>query len=109
MSRELLVKARQALTEGDLIQASEKGWGAAAQAVKAVAERRGWRHDSHRALFETVNRLTEETGDGAITTSFGVAQALHMNFYEHWLPQETVQRHLASIEALVAKLETLAQ
>ena len=40
MARDLLGKAHQALEDGDLIQASEKGWGAAAQAVKAVAERR---------------------------------------------------------------------
>ena len=45
--RELLEKARDELAQGDLRQASEKGWGAAAQMVKAVAERRGWRHDGH--------------------------------------------------------------
>ena len=37
-----LTKAGGYLAEGDLLQASEKGWGAAAQMVKAVAEARGW-------------------------------------------------------------------
>ena len=56
-SGELLGKARYELAQGDLRQASEKGWGAAAQMVKAVAERRGWRHDGHAALFAVVNQL----------------------------------------------------
>ena len=37
---QLLAQARQELARGDVRQASEKGWGAAAQAVKAVAESR---------------------------------------------------------------------
>jgi hypothetical protein len=37
-SREFLAKAQEALELDDLAQASEKGWGAAAQMVKAVTE-----------------------------------------------------------------------
>ena len=40
-SRHLLGQAREELAQGDVRQASEKGWGAAAQIVKAVAETRG--------------------------------------------------------------------
>ena len=47
---EFLAAARACLAEGDLLQASEKGWGAAARMVKAVAETRGWRHSSHLAI-----------------------------------------------------------
>ena len=46
-SRRLLDQARRELETGDVRQASEKGWGAAAQIVKAVAEKRGWRHRGH--------------------------------------------------------------
>ena len=38
-SRELLAKAQEALDQDDLLQASEKGWGAAAHMVKGVAEK----------------------------------------------------------------------
>lgn len=107
MSNELIQKARRELAEGDLLQASEKGWGAAAHAVNAVAERRGWRHDSHRALYEAVARLVRGTGDQEIGTFFGVAQAMHMNFYENWHPLEIVEANIAAIEALVAKLGAL--
>ena len=42
--RELLAQAKQELAAGDPRQASEKGWGAAAQMVKALAADRGWPH-----------------------------------------------------------------
>ena len=40
VSRRLIRQAAEELERGDLIQASEKAWGAAAQAVKAIAEQR---------------------------------------------------------------------
>ena len=36
-AREFLAKSREYLAQGDLHQASEEGWGAAAHMVKAVA------------------------------------------------------------------------
>jgi hypothetical protein len=108
VSCSFLVKARHALSEGDLVQASEKGWGAAAQAVKAVAESRGWSHQSHRDLFQAVGRLTTETGDGGIGDLFHAASSLHVNFYENWMPIELVGGGLERVEEFVARLEGLA-
>ena len=105
--RDFLARARTYLAEDDLLQASEKGWGAAAQMVKAAAESRGWRHSSHRDLYVAINRLVEETGDDDIQTAFGLASALHTNFYEGWLPHETVEGHLAHVAELVGKLDAL--
>ena len=68
-SAELMAKAEDALSQGDLLRASEKAWGAAAHMVKAVAERRRWRHTGHRELFQVVSRLAEETGDRAYTAT----------------------------------------
>ena len=81
--RDMLSQARDAVGRGDLLQASEKGWGAAAHMVKAVAERRGWQHAGHRELYVAVNRLAQETDDGHIRTMFHVAGSLHGNFYEN--------------------------
>ena len=106
-SRDFLARASRYLAEGDLLQASEKGWGAAAQAVKAVAEGRGWSHNGHRQLYTTIDRLVRETGDEDIRTGFTSAGALHMNFYEGWLSAEAVESHLARTAELVGKLEAL--
>ena len=104
---EFLAKAEGYLAEDDLLQASEKGWGAAAQMVKAVAEARGWNHGGHRQLFVAVNLLVEETGDEQLRVAFGLANVLHINFYDGLLPRETVEAHLAHIREFVGRLEEL--
>ena len=81
-SRVYLERAVEALAEGDLLQASEKGWGAAAQMVKAVAEERGREHWSHWRLTSAVSRLVEETGDNDLGLLYALANQLHSNFYE---------------------------
>ena len=105
--RELLVKAREELARCDVRQASEKGWGAAAQRVKAVAEQRGWEHNGHALLYQAVRRMVQETGDTQLATLFHVASSLHSNFYENWLPIELVQSGLEDVGELVDKLEGL--
>ena len=106
-SRRLLEQARAELAAGDVPQASEKGWGGAAQMVKAVAQRRGWRHIAHRHLFHAVGRLGDETGNANIPRLFAVANDLHINFYEDWLETHVVVQHLGDVEQLVDLLEPL--
>ena len=105
ISREFMAKAEEALAQDDLLQASEKGWGAAAHMVKAVAESRGWHHDSHRELYRVANRLSEESGDAEMNGLFSIASALHSNFYENWMPKEMVAYDLAQVRVLVGKLQ----
>ena len=45
------------LARGELEEASNKLWGAAAHAIKAVAESRGWEHYAHALLETAVLRL----------------------------------------------------
>ncbi len=103
----LLAQAEAELAAGDVRQASEKGWGAAAQAVKAVAEQRDWPHRSHTGLFRVVERLTRETEDDQITILFEVANALHQNFYENWQTEDNVDRALSAVRRFVEKLSAL--
>ena len=104
---EFLAKAGVYLAEGDVLQASEKGWGAAAQMVKAAAEARGWDHSGHRQLFVTVRRLVEETGDEQLRVGFAFANVMHINFYDGLLPREDVEAYLAHIREFVGRLEQL--
>ena len=103
--REFLASARAYLAAGDLLQASEKGWGAAAQMVKSAAEDRGWPHNGHRQLYVVINRLASETGDQQLRILFDSASALHANFYEGWMPREMVESSLGQVAELVAQLE----
>ena len=106
-SRRLETQAQEEYATGDLRQASEKGWGSAAQIVKAVASERGWRHDNHVLLFQAVRALDSETGGSELLGLFAQAHNLHINFYEDWLTSEIVQRDLDNVRHFVTKLETL--
>ena len=106
-ARHLLEQATAEMAQGDVRQASEKGWGAAAQMVKAVAERRGWEHRTHAALFRVVSDLAAEAGDDETRNLFAVANSLHINFYENWNTAENVARHLVDVERFVGKLGPL--
>ena len=103
-SEHFLAQARQELADGDLPQASEKGWGATVQMLKAVAEQRGWEHSRHRHHLVTASRLRSETGDGNIRRWFNTASALHENFYENTMQSFEVAESLDDVEALLNKL-----
>ncbi len=106
-SRDFLAKAEQYVVEEDLLQASEKGWDAAAHMVKAMAETRGWRHDGHRQLYQAVNWLAQEFDDRGIRVLFNSAAALHVNFYENWMPLEMVNESLGQVKDFLDRLEGL--
>ena len=99
-----LLKARAYLDEGDLLQASEKGWGAAARMIKAVAEERGWRHNSHADLFRAVDRLANELDDRQLRRLLRSAGTLHRNFYEGRLPAESVAEGLDAVQDFARRL-----
>ena len=106
-SEHFLAQARTELAAGDLAQASEKGWGATAQMLKAIAEQRGWEHSRHRHYHRAASRLRSETGDGDIHRLFAVASALHENFYENDMDADLVAESLGDVEALLGKLSPL--
>ena len=92
----------------DLRQASEKGWGAASQIVKAVAEERGWEHNGViGSLHRAVDSLVAETSDDEIQAQFSSANSLHINFYEGWLDRDTVAFHLRQVARFIDKVEAL--
>ena len=78
---EFLAQSDAEFAEGDRLQASEKLWGAATHAIMAVAQRRAWRHGSHRALKEAAIKLSDERDDIGIRRGFAAAEKFHSNFY----------------------------
>ena len=106
-SRMFMTQAYEELEKGDLAQASEKGWGASAQMVKANAQKRGWDHFTHRDLIRAVDRLTEQTDDLGLATLFGSAGFLHVNFYENGFSARAIEATLRRVERFVEKAERL--
>ena len=74
---DFLEKGLKYLTEGDLHQASEKGWGAAAH--MAVAAVRGWEYDSHADFSQVLYQARQLSGDIHLLGLRGIANDLHSN------------------------------
>ena len=106
-ANEFLIKGRAHLAEGDLLQASEKGWGATAHMVKAAADTRGWPHTTHGDLYRTVDRLAAELPGQRLQLLFRSASALHQNFYEDDMPEGTVANGLDDVEEIVGLLQAV--
>ena len=77
-ARDHLAAADSAFASGDNLVGSEKMWDAAASALKAVVQPKGWRCESHKDLFFAAKQLSVETGDDMIMGGF-VGPVL--NFY----------------------------
>ena len=107
LSLRLLRQAQDEFDKGDRLQASEKAWGAAAHAMKAAAERRGWRHNNHGLLFAVASQIAGDTDNPELRTLFSVASALHQNFYEDWQPDISVQEGIENVKRLVEQMEEL--
>ncbi len=106
-SRVFLRQAGEELEAGDLRQASEKAWGAAAQAVKAIAEQRGWEHYTHAHLFQHVDRFSAELDSAELGRLFRSANSLHVNFYEGDQTAVAVRGGIEDVRLFVGKLDAI--
>ena len=107
MSRWCIGEADNYLRRRNNIQASEKGWGAAAQALKAIAEERGWNHGGHGLIVDIAQQVADEQSRPELVSLFGTAQALHINFYENWLSSDTIEIYLNNVKELLPELERI--
>jgi len=107
LNSKYLKDAEAALARKDYLQASEKLWGAAAQAVKAAAAKRGMIIRSHERLWDFVERLDQEYPDWRLAEKFSIASALHTNFYEGWMPPRIVERNAEAVKELIERLVSL--
>ena len=105
--RELLADADREYEAGDMLQASEKLWGAASHVVIAEMKRRGMPTKSHRALVQTVEQFSEEIGDHSLRDMSAIARMFHHNFhngtmdnYEFIADRPTVHRFMDRMMAL---------
>ena len=104
IARRFIAAADHYLSEGDLIQASEKLWGAAAHAVKVFCIRRQWRHSKYSHLRKAMQRTVEETMDDSWIDGFKVAYDLHLNFYNDDMRPAVLEFNRLIVRDFVDKL-----
>ena len=109
LSREFLAKSRKYLAIGDLHQASEKGWGAAAHIAKAVALAQGWQYTRHSHFHRLMNQAGQATGNNRLRYLHGRAEILHINFYDlkDELALDEISRDIEDIAELLEILYPL--
>ena len=108
---DFLAKSRQYLAEGDLHQASEKGWGAAAHMVKAVAAARGWEYEMHDQFRGAVRNARQWSRDERLRNLGYSAEALHKNYYQRrvFLDSEEIMADLNDVEQMLNILQPLTE
>ena len=108
LNNKYLEEAEVLSRKGDWVQASEKFWGAAAEMVKAIAAKRGSELRSHGEIYRFVTMLSKENNAPELSRLFGLASALHQNFYENWLPPEMVADYGEAVKELIARLAKIS-
>ena len=110
-SREFLSKGREYLANGDLHQAAEKGWGAAAWMAKAAAEAQGWQYKRHDEFFTVLNSARQLSGDTRVRTLGNTANTLHGYYYtrKRFLNPDNIGESLDDVELLLDILQPLTE
>ena len=110
-SRIFLGKAWEYLAEGDLHQASEKGWGAAAWMAKSVAEAQGWRYREHDEFLVVMYQAEELSGDQRLRSMAYAAKELHEFFYirKIFLRPQFISCGLDEVNELLDLLQPLTE
>lgn len=107
LSRHFIEKADEYLAAGDAVQASEKAWGAVAEAFKSIAEERGWSHKGHRILDDVAFQLSLEWQRQDVKLTYDALEKLHINFYEDSMELDEIAASIGNAKTLLDELETL--
>lgn len=107
LSRHFIEKADEYLLAGDAVQASEKGWGAVAEAFKSIAEERGWYHQGHRLLNDVAFQLSQEWNRPDLKVLYDAMEKLHINFYEDSMELDDIAVSVENGKRLLRELDAL--
>ncbi len=79
-ARALLLEAYVEFLDGDdHLKACEKLWQAAAHAITAVAQQRGWEYGGLESLYAAAARLSEELEGPLLASEFSITDSFRVN------------------------------
>ena len=109
ISAQFLDHAEDEFRKGDVLQASEKAWGAVSHYVNSVARQRKWPMGSHKQLIENANKLIGRDPDHASHRRrlLRSVEALHANFYQASLDEDSVREGIDDARELIEAIEVL--
>ena len=106
ISQYMIIHAREELATGSRLQAGEKAWGAVVHPIKAIADQRGWRHESHQDIHAILSQIVMEYGfDGDQSNALSLAYFVgHENFYENHRSREQLAEMMDRVEDVLPDL-----
>ena len=107
LARKFLERSKAYLKDNDLHQASEKGWGAAAHIVKAVAAVNNWKYESHDEFESIIVNARQKYRHPSLLRMAHAAEALHRNYYRRGLllNSEAIEEEIQEVETMIKALE----
>ena len=108
-ARQFISDADREYEAGDMLQASEKLWGAASHVVIAEMQRREMKTSGHRAMILAVRRIAEEHGDIELRPGFAAARALHANFYHGFMEDYEYAENRELVRRFVDRMLALSE
>ena len=106
-ARRFLADADREYEAGDMLQASEKLWGAASHVVIAEMQRRGIKSSGHRAMVLAVQEIAKDQREPALSDMFAGARALHANFYHGFMEDYEFEIDREKVHRFVNRMLTL--
>ena len=106
ISQRMIIHAREELANGSRLQAGEKAWGAVVHPIKAIAEQRGWQHESHQDIRAVLGQVVLEYNfDGDQVYALSQAYFIgHENFYENHRSREELTEMIDRVEEVLPDL-----
>jgi len=102
--RKFLDEAQKYAEMGDIVQASEKYWGAITSLLNIIGELRNMPHYRHSDYWEIIETIAMEL-DKEVIDLYGIAERLHANFYHNFIKKENFQYYRKRVEKLINTLK----
>ncbi len=107
ISRHLLQQAQDELDKGDILQASDKVWGAVTEAIKAYAQERGWNCNTENYIRDAARCIAVVQGRGELRTLYGYLEAVNNRLSEQTEESDELANWLNSAGFYIRELAAL--
>ena len=108
-ARKFLVDSDRVFASGERQQASEKLYGAANEALAAIAVQRGWKHRTHRDMKNAAQRLADQYSDPFLAAGFNTAEKFHKNFFHDEMEDYEVESDRPTVHLYVNRVLALME
>ena len=108
-ARKFLDDSDREFGAGERQQASEKLYGAATEALTAIAAQRGWKRRTHRDMKNAAQRLADEYGDPFLVAGFNTAEKFHKNFFHDEMEEYEIEADRPTVREYVNRVLALIE